>query len=441
MHLRSSGLILIYLGIVLLPLLLAWTGIRPPRELPDEVATAAGMLAFAVVLTEFLLSGRIRAISGGIGMDVSMRWHQVLARVALLLAVLHPFLYQAPFNPPYPWDETRQLSLSLDGAALTSGIAGWLLLAVLTILAIGRNSLPYRYETWRLMHGIGALLVAVLLLHHTLGAGRYSEDPVIAGLWIAYTGIAVASLLHVYLVKPLFHLRRPWLVSSVRPVALRTWELTLSPDGHAGASYRAGEFAWIKIDRNAFSLAENPFSIASAPSGGPDLQFLIKELGDFTGSLDRVGTGMPAFVDGPHGNLAVTGRPEPGIALIAGGIGIAPLLGILRQLRLEKDSRPTALVYGNRVAEQIVFPDELEAIAREHGTEITHCLQEPVDGWQGRRGMLDADLVRELFDRPNRHGWLYVICGPGAMMDSVETALRDLGIPRHRILLERFQYD
>ncbi|MEQ9327808.1 MAG: ferredoxin reductase family protein [Rhodospirillales bacterium] len=438
---RNFGLYLVYLAVVLLPVILSWTGVRQQRGLLDESATAAGMLAFAILLVEFLLSGRFRTISGGVGMDVTMRWHQVLARAALLLAVLHPFLYQAPFIPAYPWDDTRQLSLSRDSAALASGIAGWLLLIVLTVTAIGRNSLPYRYETWRLMHGIGALLLAALLLHHTLGAGRYSDDPVIAGVWIAYTGIAMASLLHVYLVKPLLHLRRPWQVSSVQPVALRTWELSLRPTGHAGVPYRAGEFAWIKVGRSAFSLAEKPFSIASAPGEGQDLRFLIKELGDFTGSLDRITPGTSAFVDGPHGNLTVAGRDEPGIALIAGGIGIAPMLGILRQLRLESDHRPTALVYGNRIAEQIVFPDELEAIGRDLGTEITHCLQEPADGWTGRQGMLDTDLIRELFDRPDRHGWLYVICGPGEMMDSVEAALKNLGIPRKQILLERFQYD
>jgi predicted ferric reductase len=441
MRVRGSGLLLIYLGVIALPLVLSWSGTRPYRSLPDELAGAAGMLAFAILLAEFLLSGRFRTISHGVGMDVTMRWHQVLARVALALAVLHPFLYQAPFNPALPWDSTRQLTLSDNDAALASGVAGWVLLIVLTVLAIGRTALPYRYETWRLMHGIGALTVALLVLHHTLGAGRYSADPVIAWIWGGYAAVAIFSLVHVYLLKPLYHLRHPWRVTSVRRIALRTWELTLSPRGHPGLTYRAGEFAWIKVDRSAFSLAENPFSIASAPAGGTDLQFVIKELGDFTGNFGRLSPGMTAFVDGPHGNLTVAGRGEPGIAMVAGGIGIAPMLGILRQLRLEGDTRPTALLYGNRVPEQIVFPDELDTLTREHGTEITHCLQEPEPGWHGQSGMMDAALVREMFDRPDRLEWLYVICGPGPMMDTVEATLLDLGIPKERILLERFQYD
>ena len=101
----------------------------------DEIATGAGLLAFAIILVEFVLSGRFRTISRTIGMDVTMRFHQLLARTALALALLHPFLYQSPFNPQLPWDPSRQLTLTHDLGSLGTGILGWVLLVTLIVLS------------------------------------------------------------------------------------------------------------------------------------------------------------------------------------------------------------------------------------------------------------------------------------------------------------------
>lgn len=434
-------LLAIYLAVSLLPLTIAAFGGRPARSFWDELAAGAGMLAYAIILAEFLLSGRFRAVSRRIGMDVTMRFHQLFARSALLLAVVHPFLYQAPSKPPYPWDTTRQLTLTDDLSAIATGAIAWLLLIPLVLQAIGRERLQQRYEVWRLTHGLGAAAIASLLLHHTLAAGRYSADPVLGGVWIAMFGVALASLMIIYAVKPVLKRLRPWVVESVRPAAERTWAVTIAPQGHSGLRYLAGQFVWLNIGHGPASMSENPFSISSAPASGSRVEFVIKELGDFTRTIGRIKPGTVAYLDGPHGNLCVEGRKEPGIALIAGGVGIAPLLGILRQLHLENDPRPTLLAYGNRRQEQIVFRDELDTLAEFHRTSVIYALYEPPGDWEGHRGMLDADFFRDRFSDPDMRSWLYVICGPPAMMDAAETALIGLGVPASQILCERFKYD
>lgn len=433
-------LISIYLFIVFLPLGLSWLSDRPPRSIWDELASGTGMLAFAIILAEFLLSGRFRVVSARIGMDVTMRFHQLLARSALVLAVVHPFLYRAPFNPPYPWDVSRQLTLSMDVAGIVTGMLAWVLLPTLVLLAIDRDQGDYRYENWRLMHGLGAALIAGLVLYHTMNTGRYSQDPILARVWIGLFLVALASLAFVYLVKPVLKRRSPWAVDTVRSIGLKIWEVTIVPRGHNGLRYQAGQFVWLNICRNAGSLNENPFSISSAPASGNKLQFVIKELGDFTRTLGQIVPGTQAYVDGPHGNLVISGRTEPGIALIAGGVGIAPLLGILRQLHLDNDMRPTALIYGNRVEAQIVYRDELDMLARAHGTKIVHALYEPPADWTGHIGMCDAELIRRVFDRPEMRQWLFVLCGPPQMMQVAEATLIDMGVPARQILSERFSY-
>lgn len=429
-------LILLYLAVVLAPLIGSASLGGPPRPLLQELATGLGILAFSMILVEFILSGRFKQVSNGIGMDVTMRFHQVMARAALVLALLHPLLYRGtPSGGPRPWDTTRQLTLTTDVPDLISGIAAYVLLPAFVLLAVGRKKLSYKYETWRLMHGLGALIIALLVLHHAISAGRYAGLPALTWLWIAMTGAAVGTLLYVYLVVPLLHKAQPWRVAAVTQLTPQQWEVTITPEGHEGLGYHAGQFVWLNLGHSPFSLHEHPFSIASAPAAAPNLSFMIKELGDFTRSIGQIPPGTPAHLAGPFGNLSVAGRREPGIALLAGGVGLAPLIGIYRQLRLTDDPRAVRLVYGNRTREQIAYREELT------GDDVVLVLSEPPDDWQGETGVIDTTLIDRLFTQAEIDSWLFVICGPAVMMNGVENHLLARGTPSHRILTERFDYD
>ena len=433
---KTFLLIAAYAAMVSLPLILSWAVGGPPRALHQELASGLGILAFSIILVEFVLSGRFKRVSNHIGMDVTMRAHQLFARTALLFAVIHPFLYGGtPAGGQRPWDPTRQLTITTDFTHISTGIAALVLFVCLVAFAIGRKHMDCKYESWRLMHGLGALLIASFLLHHTIYAGRYGSEPVMTWFWSVMTGVAAGSLLYVYLLVPLRDMRLPWRVASVDRLSPRQWQVTIAPVNHAGLTYKAGQFVWLNIGHSPFSLKENPFSVCSAPAAGPELSFMIKELGDFTRTIGEVQPDTTAYLDGPFGSLTVEGRSEPGIALIAGGVGIAPLLGILRQLRATNDPRQVKIIYGNRMENQIAWRDELE---RE---EVTYVLSEPPGDWEGETGLIDADLIDRVFAREEFEDWVFVICGPAIMMDIIETHLIDKGTTSDRILSERFDYD
>ncbi len=429
-------LFVLYVFAVLLPLIVSGLAGLPPRPIHQEIASGLGMLAFAIILMEFVLSGRFKSVSNEIGMDVTMRIHQVMARSALAFTLIHPLLYGgSPSGGQRPWDPTRQLTLTTDFVDLSSGIAAFLILPSLVLLAIGRKHLDYKYETWRLIHGVGALILALLLLHHTVNAGRYGSRSEMVWLWTIMTGAAIGSLLYVYLIVPLLDKTRAWSVTSVTRLTPKQWELTVKPVDHSGLNFQAGQFVWLNVGHSSFSIKENPFSIASAPAGGLEVSFMIKELGDFTRSLSQVEVGSVAYLDGPYGTLCVDGREEPGVALIAGGVGLAPLLGILRQLRLTGDQRRVKLLYGNRLATQIAYGKELDA------EDVTYVVSEPPENWDGSTGRIDESLLDSVFSSEEFRHWVFVMCGPAAMMDTVEDHLLMRGVPAHRILSERFDYD
>lgn len=434
-------LLILYLALTLAPLALAWGQGLPSRGVWDEIASGLALAGFAILLVEFVLSGRFRSISGRIGLDVTMRYHQLLARTAAAFLLLHPFLYRTPFGFGLPHDPTSQLRLNGDAGAIAAGVLAWLLLSVLMLTAIFRRKLPYRYEGWRIGHAAGAVLLVLLAAYHTILMGRYSADPWLAGFWLVLLTLALCTLAFVYLVKPFAKHRHPYAVRSVRRIADRIWELAIEPAGPHVLRFAAGQFVWLTVGRSPFSVYENPFSIASAPDQR-EIQFVIKENGDFTGSLDRIAPGTIAYLDGPHGNLTLNRHAgAKGIALIAGGAGIAPMLSHLRALAAAGDRRPVILLYGNRVAEQIVYREELEALTESLGLRIELVLSDPPPGWTGRTGMLDTDTVSAIFRSPEAGEWVYLLCGPPPMMQAAEAGLLSLGVPGRHILVERFDYD
>ncbi|MFC0157020.1 ferredoxin reductase family protein [Mameliella alba] len=437
----AAFLVLFYLALTCAPLALAALQGHPPRPLRDELASGVALAGLAILLVEFALSGRFRVISGRIGMDVTMRLHQLLARAASMLILLHPFLYSGPQSLRPGLTAPGSTALNFDWSGLWPGIVAWLLLGAVMVMALGRDGL-YRHEIWRALHGIIALVMAGLGVLHATRAGRYSGDPALWGFWWALFAIAVLSLAWVYAVKPLMKARRPWRVGSVTRLADRTWELCLDPEGHMGLHYLPGHFAWISIGKPAVSLNENPFSIASAPAEGGRLRFVIKELGDFTNRLGGVTPGTRAWVDAPFGSLTLKRhRKAGGVAMIAGGVGIAPLLSHLRQLDADDDPRPRVLFYANRAEEQIACREELHRRGQTGPLRVVHVLSEPPEGWQGETGFVTSEVLTRHLDAEALKSWVFVLCGPPPMLHAVEDALLGLGVSARNILLEQFSYD
>ena len=433
-------LLLLYLIIALLPLLLAYLQGLPPRPFADELSSALAMVGFAMLLLEFVLSGRFKIVSGRIGMDLTMRFHQLIARSLAVFILVHPFLYTLPMNAPMPWDPTRQLSLDLSGAPLFSGLLAWLLLPVLILWAIFYREFPYRYEIWRISHGFGAAAIALLGIQHATGVGRYSGHEWMTLFWACMVALALLTMLQIYVIGPALQLRHPYRVVSVNKVARKTWELVIEPEHGAAITFDAGQFVWLTLARSPFAITEHPFSISSCPAERPCLRFTIKEVGDFTNTIGRLPLGAPAYLDGPHGNLILNGKSGQGLVFIAGGVGLAPIMSMLRQLYVDHDPRPIKLIYGNRLAEQILYKKELETMQKVLNLDIEYVLSEPPPDWRHTVGQLNAATLGKFLQARERVSWLYMVCGPGPMIDHVEDSLGQIGVPVRQIVSEKFSH-
>jgi ferredoxin-NADP reductase len=143
---------------------------------------------------------------------------------------------------------------------------------------------------------------------------------------------------------------------------------------------------------------------------------------------------------GPIGGYFVW-EPDRGgpLGLIAGGSGVVPLMAMLRARVAAGSSVPVRMLCSWRTAEDVIYADELAAIARDaDGVSITHTLTRSApEGWTGRRGRLDRDAIAELAWPPEDAPVTY-LCGPTGFVEAVASVLVELGHAPDRILTERF---
>lgn len=440
MHgLKPIVLLAIYGAVALLPLALAAMAGASAMSL-RELSIGTGLVALALLLAQFVSSGRYEALSGRAGIDRTMRFHQLAALAVVALAVLHPLALLVPHDLPGLREAPARAGYLFSAPHLLSGVLAWVSLVLLVVLGVLRNRLPMPYELWRASHVILALMAAGGGLHHALAIGSYSASAWLAGYWWVLAAIALGALGYCYFVKPVLLARRAYRVVSNQEIGNRIRELVLEPARGRALRFEAGQFAWVLLDQPPVTLLDHPFSISSAPHALPEVRLLIKARGDFTNRLHALAPGARAYLDAPHGNFTLRGRSGDTIALIAGGIGIAPVIGLLRHLRASGEPRPIGLLYGARNPSQLVHADEIRAAAADLDLRPAFFVDEPPGQWDGGVGELTRAAIRQAI-RGEPERCLAFLCGPTAMMLSCRDHLRACGVPPEQIVFERFDYD
>jgi predicted ferric reductase len=434
-------LALAFVGLAAVPLLLAAHGQARERGAVAELAVGAGLLALAMLLMQFISSGRYEKVSGRAGIDATMRFHQLTAYGVLALAVLHPVFFLWPDTLQDLGRVPGMLAMMAGAPPLRSGVIALLLLAALVPMGMLRSRLPLRYEGWRILHALLAVGAGGASLHHALSVGGYSSAPGLVWFWALLGTAAMGSLAYVYFIKPAVLARRAYRVTSNREAGSGIRELVLAPGAGRPLAYHAGQFVWVSFGGWPFPWRDHPYSLASSPREGGSLRLLIKARGDFSAAAGAIAEGTAAYVDGPHGAFTLQGREADVIVLIAGGIGIAPILSILSDLRFSGDGRRVRLVYGARELSRLVGRDVIDAALPVLNLEVDYVLEEPPPGWTGSAGAITPERVLRTLRGADPHRCLILLCGPTPMMLAAERTLLDAGVPSSNIVYERFDYD
>jgi len=426
---------IVYLAAVVAPLFFMLVGDAPPgRGWWSDLSLALGFIGLAMLGLQFAVTARFHPVDAPYGLDAVLQYHRQISYAAFAFVLAHPAILI--IERPGRLDMLNPLTAStVERWGLLSVVA----LMVLIAASIWRQPLRLRYELWRVSHGLLAIVVVASALIHVERSGYYVSDPWSRGLWVVMSVVLIGLLAYVRIYKPWRLLNRPYSVTEVRAIAPRTWALTVQAEGHAGLRFQPGQFAWLTIDRTPFSVREHPFSFSSSAEQTGLYEFTIKELGDFTSHIGEVEPATRAYLDGPYGAFSTERYQGPGYIFVAGGVGIAPIMSMLRTFDDLGDRRPITLIYGSPSVEEAIYREELDGLAQRLDLDIVHVLGRAPDGWSGEAGRITGEVLdRHLPDRAPRRQCF--ICGPDAMMDAVERLLLERGIPAEHLQLERFEF-
>lgn len=437
---QPVALITLYAVLAAAPVVLAALFAEGEFSSLRALATGIGLAAFAMLLMQFISSGRVERICGQAGINRTMRFHQITARLLLLLVILHPLLFFWPATLSEIPQRANMLGRMLLSNYMLSGTIALIAVLLIAASSVWRHKLPVRYELWRASHGLGALVIAIAGAHHVFTVGTYSQTVWLRVFWWAMVAVALGALGYTYLVKPWLLAHRAYRVTSVRELGDRVWEVVLEPAKGRHFRFTAGQFAWVNFRAGAIPIFDNPFSISSSPAELPRKRLLIKARGDTSSRVGELTPGATVYLDAPHGNFTLQGRHGAAIYLIAGGIGIAPIIAILRDLAHNRDKRPVSLVFGASSPKQLTYADEIRQLQQSLDLKVFFSVDEPPPDWSGGVGDIDIDTVRRNLPAAADQ-CLCLVCGPTQMMLSVERHLRSLGVPPANIVYERFEYD
>lgn len=147
--------------------------------------------------------------------------------------------------------------------------------------------------------------------------------------------------------------------------------------------------------------------------------------------------GDTLYVDGGQGDVYYAREMGDSLVLIAGGIGITPLVSMVRTVRDSHPDVEATLIYSALSPSELVFREELEAIAKEHDNIRCFFTVTGHDavGWAGRRGRIDREL---LLEAGVKRGDLFFLSGPAPMAEAMKEILRGLGVSEDSIRYEQW---
>ncbi|MGH3719711.1 MAG: ferredoxin reductase family protein [Pseudonocardiaceae bacterium] len=450
-HLERTLWAAAFLAVLLAPVLLApvlhtpRTGVLSPAEhssLLSQLSVGMGLLATSMLVCAVVLPSRLRSLTRTLGIDGVIGIHRFVGLAVTLLVGLHVVLVLAA-NPANVvlFDVLHAPNRARAALGATAALGALIALTVL------RKRLQHRYEVWRWVHVALAGAVLVLSGLHIWWLNHLVRDAAMRALFIVLASGVLVVLAYRWLWLPVFGARREYVVREVRPETSTVSTLVLEPrrDGprrrRRTLGFAPGQFAWLRLNPS-IGAQEHPFTIASSAHVGLWTEFTIRHSGDFTRELRLLRPGNPVWVDGPHGAFTIDVRHTTGLVMIAGGVGITPMMSILRTLAHRGDERPHRLLVIARTIDDLLFRGEIRQLQqRMENLIVIELLRRPPPGWTGASGAVDENVLTALLPGEFRRNQLdYYLCGPPALVTDVLAVLDGLDVPRPRIHTEQFDF-
>ncbi len=207
------------------------------------------------------------------------------------------------------------------------------------------------------------------------------------------------------------------------------------PDGF---TFKAGQFVSVRVEIDGKPVVRC-YSISSSPSVRGWLEISVRSQGKVSRFLhETVRPGGTLEISGPGGGFVYPDGERP-IVLLAGGIGITPLLSMLQHAVETEPQRPVSLIFSAKSEALLPFAERLRLIGRTHARQLRLAIA--LSGGSERpeffSGRIDRNLIETVVERVTES--VYMLCGPQPMIEDMARLLVDLGVPKAQVHSEKFE--
>jgi len=153
---------------------------------------------------------------------------------------------------------------------------------------------------------------------------------------------------------------------------------------------------------------------------------------------DELKLGEEVCLEAPNGTFVFTGEEAESVVLIGGGVGITPMMSVVRYLTEKPWHGQVSLILAFRTPRDFIFRHEIARLESQNpNLSVTVAMSNPgAESWPGPVGRIDAALLASAVSDIARRR--VHICGPAEMMEAIKAALLDLGVPSVEIKTEAF---
>lgn len=426
----------LYAFLILFPVIILLLGPKfSGRPSLLDLSVSLAFVGLAIMALQFVNTGRLKFFNAPFGTDLVYHFHRQIGIAAFFLVFAHPILLFV-LDSRY----LRYLNIFTAPLPVKFGLTAAVLLLFVVWMAEFRQKLKIPYWFWKFWHGIIATAMVAVALIHIFLTGNYVNQPWKRELWIGYTILFLGMLTYTRIIYPLRLMRNPFTVTDVKQERGGVWTISMKPKAGRQIHFHPGQFGWLTAWKTPFSDSEHPFSLVSSAETTDSLQMSIKNQGPFTATIQNLKAGDKVYLDGPYGSFTVDRYPDAKkLVIIPGGIGVTPLMSMLRTLAARGDQRPIKVIYANQTWDSVTFREEMEELRQRLNMELVYVIERPPEDWQGESGFLNSKILKKYIPED----WMgedteVFLCGPTVMMDAVEKALLQTGFTEKKIRTERY---
>ncbi|MGT2667601.1 ferredoxin reductase family protein [Streptococcus rifensis] len=406
------------------------------------ISFSSGLLAYSMMLTVTFMASRPRFIEKHIGLPKMYEIHALMAVVLCVTGLLHVILQWNGFANMF--NIIDQSNLSTTGFIAVFSLILVMFTGIFSLsgvfvnhnakLRAFKNKQNREVSLW--IHRLAIVAIIAIYLHiFLLGFGGIFQ-------WLI-TAYTVLFLGYYAYWKWSIASSDKYTVSVIERLRHDVWRLVLTPKNGKTKHYRPGDYLFVRMLDNALTREGHPFSTTSANTD-QNMEFMIKEDGDWTGQLDKVTVGNAVTLEGPHGNYfpeqldsePVDSKP---FVLLSGGIGVTPNLSIARHELAHNTQREIHFVWGLAIEKDIFLLQELEEIKAKNPNFSYHLIfsNETVEGYD--QGFITSDYLAkigaDLFQTAE-----FFVCGPPPMLAAAQEMLAKEKVDPERIHIDEFGF-